>query len=200
LNCLNRVLTELEISDCSILLLGHGVLGNAVRSSLETKFKVHVYDIDPKRSSIAPENLGRIVENSTLIIGCTGAISLPQKMHKSIAPSTILASMSSSDREFDAVYLRKRVPMETDCHCHMDINGIQLLNCGFPINFSDDYATVDSTDFEITRALLLTSVAQIHLNRDLAPGFHDLDGALQQRLMQKFLDSRKQQAAVYCLE
>jgi hypothetical protein len=70
----------------------------------------------------------------------------------------MLISASSSDREFDAISLRKQIPFYTNPHQDVRVGKILLINSGFPINFDEFY--LDSVEFQLTRSLLLTSIFQ----------------------------------------
>lgn len=188
---LNSYLERLEAENNAILILGNGVLGSSVYQSLKPKFNVSIYDKDPSLSLIPHSVLPSTIENFSIIIGCTGAISIPQALHKYLDSSVLLASMSSSDREFDAVHLRKKIPVENDCHRHLTINNIKLLNCGFPINFDDKYTSVDSDSFQITRSIILASLVQIQSGNGLLPGFLDLDDQVQKAILQELLILRE---------
>lgn len=193
-SCLSKLKSYMDQSatrNSRVLVLGKGNLGELVCNALRDRFKLLVFDRDQTKSSITEQQLPASISNANIIIGCTGTVSLSEKMHPYIKPSTVLVSISSSDREFNAVSLRKCVPQELNCHRDLLINGIHLLNCGFPINFSSDYSAVDPDEYQFTRSLILACLAQARSAQHRTPGYHDLNSEIQEKIVEENFKAHK---------
>ncbi|MDN3508492.1 MAG: hypothetical protein P0S93_00420 [Candidatus Neptunochlamydia sp.] len=153
-------LTSLDLKPEKALVIGNGPIGAHISRVLEPTHETLVFDKAPSKSYIKPENLQNALETSDLIIGCTGTTVLDSKEFDRLKKNAILVSASSSDREFKAQSLRKRIPLVSDCHQHLLIEDKWLINCGFPINFSSNFREVDSDELQLTRSLLLSAILQ----------------------------------------
>lgn len=147
-----------DTSDLKMLILGGGAIGSGVRKNLEKRYKTDTFDLQAALSDISREHFDSRLMQYDVFIGCTGNCSIPKEKHKLLKPGSLLISASSSDREFDCVELRKNVPIYSDCHRTIQTQGVSLLNSGFPVNFDETY--LDSGEFQLTRALLLSAIAQ----------------------------------------
>jgi S-adenosylhomocysteine hydrolase len=141
-----------------VLILGGGAIGSATREKLKNDSTVDIFDTAIERSTI--NNLEQELPNYDLIVGCTGFVSLPNELHRLLKRGCVLASISSSDREFDAYYLRKKIKKYTDCHLNLSFEGKTLLNSGFPINFDGKAHSVPPKYIQLTRALLVAAILQ----------------------------------------
>lgn len=138
------------------LILGGGAIGLAVKQQLaECEILADIYDIKDSK-----KNLSDILGNYTLILGCTGKTSIPKEYHRYFAPKTVLASISSSDREFDAVYLRMKVPETRNCHKDLEIDNLLLVRNGFPVNFDGERENIDPELIQLTIALMTAGILQ----------------------------------------
>ncbi|MCB1116624.1 MAG: hypothetical protein KDK71_09155, partial [Chlamydiia bacterium] len=151
------------------------------------------YDQKYSKSSIRKLTHQKLNEFE-LIIGCTGKPSLSEDQIKALRKDTCLVSVSSSDREFRGVFLRKNVDEILNCHQDVFSKGVYLLNCGFPINFDDAYAEIDIEEFQLTRAILLAGLLQACELGDQT-GLIPLHSFLQTRIYgnysEKFLKNEK---------
>lgn len=155
---IDRLFFSLEHSEGikKALIIGGGAIGLAIKQKLtEQKIPADVYDIKSSKESL-PALLG----NYDLILGCTGRTSIPKEYHIHLAPKTVLASISSSDREFDAVHLRKKVPETKNCHKDLDIDGLLLVRNGFPVNFDGERENIDPELIQLTIALMTAGILQ----------------------------------------
>ena len=170
-----------------VLILGGGSIGRAIRDQLSSNVACDVFDKNQQHSNIAqPPRLG----DYDIIFGCTGGTSLPASLHSQLKQGVILASASSSDREFDAASFRGHSnELLRDCHADIEIGGgIVLLNSGFPVNFTGERHSVPAFHIQLTRALLLLAILQVcQLDQEIAPGLHVLNTFHQQLLVQEFL-------------
>ena len=109
------------------------------------------------------------------------------KISHLLRKNVILASISSSDREFDAVVLRRQFKDKiTDCHQHLFVNGIYLMNCGFPVIFDSCYDTIDTIEFQLTRSLLLAGIFQAYSLGEATGKLIPLDYEDQREIIQKY--------------
>lgn len=168
-----------------ILIMGFGTLGKVVYDNLHTTYDVSAYDVDPTKNTLPSQDLHCHLKDFDLIIGATGETSLTYQDFSHLKKPVVLASISSSDREFDAVHLRTKAPQTFQCHKDLLIENVTLLNCGFPINFDDDYQTIDTDNFQLTRSLILGAVCQAYKTDTQKPGFIDLDFNFQKALEEK---------------
>jgi hypothetical protein len=180
----------------NVLIFGNGALGNILANVLEGQFNISIFDIDPKKSDLSREGYLDNLTNFDLIVGCVGKTILSANEIKKLKPGTILVSLSSSDREFDISELRRNALDISSCHNDFICpNGVRVLNCGFPINFSGDASCVDIEEFELTRALLTLGALQaIELSQET--GLFPLNLAGQAMLVDRFSKKYSQKTYV----
>ena len=165
-NCLTESLKNLSLKPGNALIIGNGSIGSHISTLLKKTHEVHVFDKNSTKSDIQLEDLKNSLKIFDLIIGCTGAPVLSIPEINLLKKDVLLVSASSSDREFNANELRKKIPPVSDCHKHLFINNKWLINCGFPINFSSQFRTIDCDELQLTRSLLLASILQAVSNVD----------------------------------
>lgn len=156
---LNQSLQKRHLSPKKALIIGGGPIGQAMKNHLSSEMEIAIYD-ENRALSDFDEGLASIIYNYSLIIGCTGKTSVPKSLHKKISPGTILVSASSSDREFDAVCLRKQLPETTQCHQDLLIDGKFLIKSGFPVNFDGERENIDPEKIQLTIALITAGILQ----------------------------------------
>jgi hypothetical protein len=183
LKALNRIAA---LNPQKVLILGNGSIGSSINLVLKGKYDVQIYDPYQVTSEITNSNFDSHLQKFDLIIGCTGNTSLPYSIHVFLKKGCILFSASSSDREFDAVYIRKECHIVSYCHQDIKTDRINLLNCGFPINFNGDRNSVPIDKIQLTRALLLAAFFQA-LDTDESPAIIDLDIEIQQDIVKRYL-------------
>ncbi len=186
LTTLLKQIKQLNLNPGKALIIGNGPIGSHIRDVLEATHEVTIYDQLASKTEIKKSDFLRSLKNFDLIIGCTGKPILSSKQHKLLKKGAVLVSASSSDREFNAVDLRKKVPPINDCHQNLHIKGTWLINCGFPINFSSNFRAIDCDELQLTRALLLTAILQAVTQTDLPQGFVPLDLEVQRDVVKKF--------------
>jgi len=186
---LNQGLAQLHLQPRSALILGSGALGSALIRCLESSFRTKSFDRIPLLSDFAARLLPTIIRDQDLIVGATGETSIPQRLHGLLRPGTVLASASSSDREFDAVHFRRANAPSGDCHETVSCQGVHLLNGGFPVNFDGGEHSVSLDRIQITLALLFSAVC-LATTTKAKRGFVDLDAAVQSRLASRFIALR----------
>lgn len=147
-------------SSAAILITGAGAIGTALADVLRPRHdRVDVYDT--RSGCMTPIDLPNAIGGYDVIIGATGATSVPASMHELLRPGVLLMSASSSDREFDAVALRRRTTPNPDCHADLRVADgsvdATLLNSGFPVNFDGSPMCGDAS-MALTMALLAAAV------------------------------------------
>lgn len=179
---LKEKLGQLDCNVYNVLLIGYGILGQKIHEILKDRYSISVFDSIPEKSTIKPSEFKTRLGEFDLIIGCTGSMSLTFNDFKYLKRPVILASISSSDREFESFKFRKLNPVK-NCHSHVIIDGITLMNCGFPITFDEDYDSIDTDDFQLTRALILASIYQASVTCQNLHGFLPMEDNLQKTIL-----------------
>lgn len=183
-----RQIKEFPINPREALIIGNGPIGSQIRKTIKKIYNVSTFDKATSRSSIKSEDFERSLQRFDLIIGCTGKSILRPEHYQLLKKNVILVSASSSDREFNAVHLRNKLPVTIDCHKNMVIDGIHLINCGFPINFSSEFRAIDSEELQLTRSLLLAAILQANNHSDFTrKKFIPLDIENQKAIIQQYL-------------
>ena len=159
------LLKRFNLVSPNILIVGNGAIGQQMSSAVQKYAEVTIFDTCPDRSSVSPGQFKSILNRFDIIVGCTGQTSISHHLHPFLKKNAILVSASSSDREFDAVHLRRKVKEQVCCHGDIQVQNICLTNCGFPINFDRDYNTVDGIRFQLTRSLLLLQQCRLPIYR-----------------------------------
>jgi S-adenosylhomocysteine hydrolase len=150
-----------------ILVVGSGAIGNAVRKMLKNECMQHNtknYDSTKELSEIHHLDFS----NFDIIIGATGNRIMSHNYYDSLREEAILVSVSSSDREFDGVKFRQLSGKKWNTHDDVYYNGLCLLNCGFPINFSGGgRVSVPLMQYQFFIAMLFIGVCEAVLyNKD----------------------------------
>jgi len=171
-----------------ILVIGGGAIGSSIAAELKGEHDVQIYDLVPDYSDFDKEKLIHILGSYDMVIGTTGKRILKANDFKRLKRNVILASASSSDREFSAVELRKRAVPAKDPHQTIAVDGITLLNCGFPIPFDGSEAPVDLGKIQLTVSLAFASIAQTSTAR--GEGFVELKAETQQAIIDRFITLR----------
>lgn len=143
----------------SVLIIGGGAIGQAMKTRLEGEMAVSIYDASRLLSDFN-KKISDVLPAFDLIIGCTGRPSIAKENHKLLSQNAVLVSMSSSDREFDSVHLRKRISSSSDCHQDLLIGNRLLVNSGFPVNFDGDRENIDTEKIQLTIALIAAGMLQ----------------------------------------
>lgn len=184
--CINRLkkhIYNLNSYVKDILILGGGVIGSAMTRELEKEFCLTVLDKNNYEDKNYKIVLASLLPNFDAIIGCTGECSIPEYFHCYLKKPSFLISASSSDREFDAVSFRKKVERNSDCHRDLLIEGVCLVNSGFPYPFDGNYEEIDLEEFQLTRMLLIAGVFQAYLDKNLEKGFIEFDESLENKII-----------------
>lgn len=169
----------------NILLLGNGAVGKKLFLELNKYYNVTIADVKKEASDFDINYLHKYIPFFDIIIGSTGKTSINKSLHKFIKKGTVLISTSSSDREFDAVYLRKRMKNKNYiCHKNLKIDDICLVNNGFPINFSGKPNSVSPKFIQLTRAMIIIAIIQGLKTKQ--KGIIELDIKLQNLILYDF--------------
>lgn len=159
-----------DSGECA-LVLGHGVLGSAVISYLNRwHVPILAHEKDEDEYALAAK-----LAQSKLVIGTTGCVAINRSQHRFIKPGTTLVSLSSSDREFDAVHLRKGCDrFSGSCWDDLNCHGIHLIQSGFPVNFWGCRNNIPLESIQITLALLLAALLDSATEERQRSGFVSL--------------------------
>ncbi|MCB1073492.1 MAG: hypothetical protein KDK96_10400 [Chlamydiia bacterium] len=184
---LHERINKNSITARNVLIFGNGAIGGAMADALEGSANVFLADIDCNKSTGRYEDYLDNLSDFDLIIGCVGETVLSLDRINQLKRGTTLISLSSSDREFDIVKLRQSCKHLKSCHDDFRCaNGVIVLNCGFPINFSGEADKVDIEEFELTRALLTLGILQACSLKTKEKGLIPLNMPIQTKLIEKF--------------
>ncbi len=157
---LEKKLNISSMAPKDILVVGSGAIGTAVCKILKnecTQHHIKTYDSEKDLSEIHHLDFS----NFDIIIGATGNKIMSHHYYDSLREGAVLVSVSSADREFDAVNFRKLSGKKYNTHDDVYYNGLCLLNCGFPINFSGgDRVSVPLMKYQFFMALLFIGVCE----------------------------------------
>src|SRR3989344_443872 len=141
-----------------ILIIGGGSIGTAISNELKNKYIVRIYDTELSKSSISNNNLDSILKEFDVIIGCTGRSCISIDQLQKLKEGIILASASSSDREFPSSHIRSHFLPDSNSHKHIYFKRIWLLNNGFPLNFYGGKNSLPKPKAQLTRSIMLASI------------------------------------------
>lgn len=158
---INDVISKYSIVEPRILIVGLGPIGNNVLLTLkEEGYLVFghdtIFDSETEIVSLILKN------NINILIGATGNNILSEQqlleLKSHITDRIYLISMSSSDREFSASFIRKKGSVDNNIHSDTIWKNLVLVNNGFPITFKGKRYESTPLEIEKTIALLFGSV------------------------------------------
>lgn len=170
-----------------VLIVGQGAIGKAIRDLLEGRCVVFGCDADANLCDFGGAYFDQL-PMFDVIIGTTGKSILENADLPILKKGVLLVSASSSDREFPAKEIRVAAGVIGDCHADIEVDGVSLLNGGFPINFAGQENPTPPEKIQLTRALLLAGVCEA--SQAMTPGFRDLSDT-QDRIAEEFLSYSK---------
>ena len=186
INAIANRMSKGDIRAEKVLIIGNGSIGEAVSDALEGSCDVYCWDINYKKSQIKDRELSADLHRFDLILGCTGVTSLNLDALGKLTDKAVLASLSSSDREFDILSWRQAIPNSITCHSDfIGQNGVKVLNCGFPINFNGVTSEVDIPEFQLTRSLIAGGICQAITQKD-SKGIIPLSSKIEQLIAQVY--------------
>lgn len=166
-------IAELLNSNHKILVVGQGAIGRNIYKLLKQKHQVVRYDAVSDKIPF-PGKYENKLGQFDVIVGATGQSIIMPGDFAQLNKKCVLISASSSDREFSAVHLRRKLDTKiNDCHKNIKYNGVCLLNNGFPINFDGKEHSLPAEQAQLTRALLAAAVFQGIIQK--GKGVKDLD-------------------------
>ncbi len=192
-----KVIDELEkriplSSAIRVLVIGQGAIGKALKVQLTGRAKVHGCDSTAELCDFNGDYVAQL-PTFDVIIGATGKTVLTIEQAGRLKKGAILASASSSDREFPAVEMRRDVYGSLECHADIKTGNVHLLNNGFPLNFTGEEHSLPPEDAQLTRSLLLAGVYEAA--SPLSKGLHTISSQ-QQRIADEFKKLRGLQEGV----
>jgi S-adenosylhomocysteine hydrolase len=172
------VIRQYNIAEPRILVVGLGPMGNNTMLILqEAGYFVTGHDTAFHSEKDLTDFM---IENRiNMVVGVTGKNILTSeqitKLDKKISNKIYFISMSSSDREFPATFLRKDAT-QSDEGVHGDIHwkNITLINNGFPITFKGKRYESTPIEIEKTIALLYGSALYACSSKITTTGFIDV--------------------------
>lgn len=182
---LYQSLQQRDILPSRALIIGGGAIGQAMKNHLKEEMEIYIYDENPKLSDFSCE-LEAIISKFPLIIGCTGTTSVGKRLHPKIAPGTVLVSASSSDREFDAVHLRRLLPPATDCFQDVFVEEKLLVKSGFPVNFDGERENIDPEKIQLTIALITAGILQAQFTNFEETSIIPIQSYLEDKILSNF--------------
>ncbi len=180
---LQAYLGESNLQNPKILIVGQGYIGMSVLNLLKDTYEVNGCDFLSNKCDFGG-NYKDQLHQFDMIIGATGQTIIFEGDFGKLKNGVVLMSVSSSDREFSAVYFRRQVEQNADCHRDYEVNGIRLLNAGFPINFTGEKYSLPKERAQFTRALLSAGVYQAMLKPEI--GLVELDEQIQTSITNEF--------------
>lgn len=162
----------------SCAVAGLGCIGIAVtKKLLSLNHTVKVYDREHKKNKAVREgytttalDIDSLLREAEYIFGCAGEdITKNLDVNKINGPKTFI-SCSSRDKEFLTLLniFEKNTCSYTSVldhlECQLNNNLVKILRGGFPINFDNSGESVEHTDIQLTRGLLLGGLIQAVLS------------------------------------
>lgn len=179
-----------QIREANILILGHGSIGKHLEQYLDNAFdgKAKVKTFDSRFQH--KHHLPNLLKDAEIILGTSGEISLPYSFYRYLEKENVfLASISSSDREFEAWKVRKQSPKTTNAWKNCKYSNITLIQSGFPINFWGDPNNMDLNYIQITLSLLQGAILQGITDKNSSNILHQLDSNFQKGVINEFKKS-----------
>ena len=176
-----------------VLIIGGGVIGREMKKHLLARgVLVDVFDVQSGASDF-PENttIDDILSIYDIIIGTTGKQVVSAEEIGRFKNDAIVMSVSSSDREFDAVGWRKIAHVESDrVHQDIVIDRKVLLNNGFPLNFDGAPESVPLQYISLTGALTLAGIYTAH-SANSTPEWKNIPKRTQEEIVRKFNNTKQ---------
>lgn len=183
---IEKHIERLGTSVNNVLIMGGGEIGNSVRNIMIKNYpRVDVIDTDPRFSDIEDLDKSFFIKRYDLIIGATGFTSVKIEDYDNIKSGAILASVSSSDREFSAFELRAGESKEI--HSDIIFKGKVILNNGFPVNFDGKEIIAPLEKIQFTMALVFYAIYQAISVYYGVNEFVQLDEKVQDYFIKKFV-------------
>lgn len=170
-----------KLAGRTVLILGFGAIGTGVAKALENICQVKVFDPAFTDQFLLIEYL----KIADVVIGCSGTTSLKHSQYKYLKKNAILVSFSSSDREFEAHKFRQLFP-QTDNPLSSFNSKVQLIQCGFPINFWQSRNNMPLDKIQITLSLLQSAIYQSINKANFPNEIIDFDPEIEQQIISGF--------------
>ncbi len=145
-------------ADSRILVMGQGTIGREIKTQIGKICHVSGCDSKAERCDFQGKYLDRL-SSFDIVVGSTGQAVLSFEDCQRLKKGAVLASASSSDREFPASLFRAE-SKSSDCHVDLERNGVKLLNGGFPINFDGKQHSLPPNEAQLTRSLLFMGLCE----------------------------------------
>ncbi len=169
----------------NILVIGNGPVGAGIAEDLREDYEVFVYDKDREKSEISEKDFIILLTGCDLIIGCSGETGVLKSFYPILKRRVILASVSSSDREFEGYKIRKKHEKISNTHKDFHTEEVILLNGGFPLNFDGHKLCVPLEKIQLTEALMFAAAIQA-IQTSYEKNIIDLDSKTQDFIIERF--------------
>lgn len=176
-----EVITRYGIKEPRVLVVGLGPMGSNTLGILSAKgYFTLGYDIAHHSKK---ELINLIRDNQiNIIVGVTGSNLLGEaqleEIKKALKENIYLISMSSSDREFPTIFIRKNGKNPDKVHGDVVWDNLYLINNGFPITFKGKRYESTPQEIERTIALLYGSTMEALFNIPNESGFIDVPNVI----------------------
>lgn len=168
------VINKYSIAEPRILVVGLGPMGSNTLAILESQgYFTLGYDI----AHHGQAELIDLIRNNdiNMVVGATGSNILNERqlqaLENAFSRKLYFISMSSADREFPAVCIRKKGILSPDVHGDVAWNDLVLINNGFPITFKGNRYESTPEEIERTIGLLYGSTLEAVTRNVVPTGF-----------------------------
>jgi len=185
-----EIIDNEEANIQKVLVIGSGAIGGAVSRAIGKNHNVVQFDLDESKSDIKVNELDSRLSEFDAVIGCTGKVSLTKEQLKKLKKGCILLSASSSDREFDVLSMRQKLKAYDVCHQDIEVDGLKIVNSGFPVNFRGKKHSVAPTLIQLTRSLMIAAIFQACQISDRTTRLSELETSIQGQIVNEYLTIR----------
>jgi len=186
--------------NCHVGIAGTGSIGRAIGKELRLDTTAFAYDVTQQSDCHTNElrrvsSIDTLVNQSDLVIGCTGRDFLAGVCLERIYGKKLLISSSSTDVEFYSILNMASFPSRDFSSLSLDVHRdleLQLLNGGFPINFDRRIEWEYAEDIQLTRCLMYIGFVQsLWLDSKKCGYIEELNKSWQDLLIKKWWELKR---------
>lgn len=181
---MRQYIDQASLQTPRILIVGQGIVGRRLKEVLQPNYEVRSYDRHDSKSYRKGSLIDHI-KDVDIVIGATGETVLRANDFSNRGQDLHLISLSSSDREFDAVELRRTLPKTSDPHRDCVLGRVRLLNSGFPLNFDGSEVSLPPHRAQLVVSMILLAIYQAS-QEALQHGLVELQSSIQQLVLEEF--------------
>jgi hypothetical protein len=183
-NRIDEYVARAGLTAPAILVIGQGAIGNCLKGKLREKYRVSGFDRLPEKSDLQGD-LRNHFGGIDLVVGATGGTAFRALDCIRAVKAYHFISLSSSDREFSAVDLRRYHPRTSNPHVDISVGSVHIVNGGFPINFDGSNTSLPPERAQLVVSLILAAIYQAAEQKP-EPGIIDLESSTQQSIVIEF--------------